>query len=78
VVRRIVRGERSEVFRVRISSLAPWLARLNQEWIAGCRNGAELWRRLKAAGFKGSLRVVTEWTTRRRRAEGELLSRSVV
>jgi transposase len=70
VVRRIVRGERSEVFRVRISSLAPWLARLDQEWLAGCRNGAELWRRLKAAGFKGSLRVVTEWTTRRRRAEG--------
>jgi transposase len=29
VVRRVVRGERSEVFRVRISSLAPWLARLD-------------------------------------------------
>lgn len=70
VVRRIARGERSEVFRVRISSLAPWLARLDQEWSAGCRNGAELWRRLKIEGFKGSLRVVTEWTTRRRRAEG--------
>jgi transposase len=69
VVRRIVRGERSEVFRVRISSLAPWLARLDQEWLAGCRNGAELWRRLKIDGFKGSLRVVTEWATRRRRAE---------
>jgi transposase len=69
VVRRIVRGERSDVFRVRMSSLAPWLARLDQEWIAGCRNGAELWRRLKAGGFKGSLRVVTEWATRRRRAE---------
>ena len=38
-------------------------------WDAGCRNGAELWRRLKARGFRGSLRVVTEWTTRRRRAE---------
>jgi transposase len=70
VVRRIVRGERSDVFRVRISSLAPWLARLDQEWSAGCRNGAELWRRLKIDGFKGSLRVVTEWATRRRRAEG--------
>ena len=69
VVRRIIRGERSEVFRVRISSLAPWFARLDQEWIAGCRNGAELWRRLKIDGFKGSLRVVTEWATRRRRAE---------
>jgi transposase len=69
VVRWIVRGERSDVFRVRISSLAPWLARLDQEWSAGCRNGAELWRRLKIDGFKGSLRVVTEWATRRRRAE---------
>src|SRR5512134_2732546 len=70
VVRRIVRGEKSEVFRVRVSSLEPWLVRLDAEWTAGCRNGAELWRRLKAAGFKGSLRVVTEWATRRRRAEG--------
>ena len=33
-------------------------------------NGAELWRRLRAiAGFRGSLRVVAEWATRRRRAE---------
>lgn len=69
VVRRIVRGERNDVFRVRMSSLEPWLAKLDQEWSAGCRNGAELWRRLKAMGFRGSLRVVTEWTTRRRRAE---------
>lgn len=69
VVRRIVRGERSDVFRVRISSLEPWLVRLDEEWTAGCRNGAELWRRLKLAGFRGGLRVVTEWATRRRRAE---------
>jgi len=69
VVRRIVRGERNDVFRVRMSSLEPWLARLDDEWTAGCRNGAELWRRLKTAGFKGSSRVVAEWATRRRRAE---------
>jgi transposase len=69
VVRRIVRGVRSDVFRVRMSSLEPWLARLDEEWTAGCRNGVELWRRLKTAGFKGSLRVVTEWATRRRRSE---------
>lgn len=52
-----------------MSALEPWLVRLDAEWTAGCRNGAELWRRLKRAGFKGSLRVVTEWATRRRRAE---------
>lgn len=38
-------------------------------WNAGCRNGAELWRRLKGKGFQGPLRVVGEWATRRRRAE---------
>jgi transposase len=57
------------VFRVRLSSLEPYLARLDAEWTNGCRNGAELWRRLKLAGYGGSPRVVAEWTTRRRRAE---------
>src|SRR6266481_4194079 len=36
---------------------------------SGCRNSAELWRRLKSEGFLGSLRVVGEWATRRRRGE---------
>jgi transposase len=68
-VRRILRGERDDVFRVRMSSLEPWLTQLDEAWSGGCRNGAELWRRLRLAGFGGSLRVVTEWATRRRRAE---------
>ena len=68
-VRRILRGERDDVFRVRASSLEPWLVQLDEAWSGGCRNGAELWRRLRLAGFGGSLRVVTEWTTRRRRAK---------
>ena len=42
---------------------------LHAEWETGCRNGAELWRKLRDQGFQGSLRVVTEWATRRRRAE---------
>jgi transposase len=54
VVRRVIRGERNDMFRVRMSSLEPWLARLDEEWTGGCRNGAELWRRLETAGFKGS------------------------
>ena len=33
------------------------------------RNGAGLWRRMGAAGFKGGLRVVTEWVIRQRRSE---------
>ena len=68
-VRRILRGVRHEVFRSRQSSLDPWQLRLEAEWDAGCRNGSELWRRLRAAGFVGGLRVVTEWATKRRRDE---------
>ena len=33
------------------------------------RNGAVLWPELQARGFTSSLRVVTEWATRRRRSE---------
>jgi transposase len=69
-VRQVLRTERSDVFRCRTSSLEPWLDQLDREWTAGCRNGAELWRRLQARGFSGSLRVVGEWATRRRRGEG--------
>ena len=71
VVREVVRGGRSEPFRPRASSLEPWLDRLNAEWEGGCRNGAELWRRLRAAGFAGALRVVTEWATRPARRSGQ-------
>jgi transposase len=68
-VRRILRGERDDVFRVRASSLEPWLIQLDEAWSGGCRNGAALWRHLRLGGFGGSLRVVTEWATRRRRTE---------
>ncbi len=69
VVRDVVRGGRTDVFRVRTSSLEPFLVQLSAEWTAGCRNGAELFRRLRSAGYAGSPRVVAEWTTRRRRIE---------
>ena len=69
LVRHVIRGERTDVFRTRQSSLDAHLPLLDEQWVAGCHNGAELWRRLKAKGFSGSLRVVSEWTTRRRRAE---------
>jgi transposase len=69
LVRKVVRGLRSDVFRTRESTLDRYLSTLDEEWNGGCRNGAELWRRLKTQGFAGSLRVVAEWATRRRRAE---------
>jgi len=67
LVRDVIRGGATEPFRPRASSLEPWLDRLNAEWSEGCRSGAELWRRLRGSGFPGSIRVVTEWATRRRR-----------
>jgi transposase len=69
LVRSVLRGEDGDVFRCRTHTLEQHLARLSAEWDAGCHNGAELWRRLRADGFKGGLRVVTEWATRRRRSE---------
>ena len=69
LVRKVLRGQRSDVFRTRESSLDPYLPWLDAQWAAGLHNGCELWRRLKNRGFRGCLRVVSEWTGRRRRAE---------
>ncbi|WP_247400765.1 transposase, partial [Bradyrhizobium sp. 76] len=69
LVRKVLRGQRTDVFRVRESSLEHHLPWLDAQWASGHYNGADLWRRLKVLGFRGSERVVREWTTRRRRAE---------
>ena len=68
-VRRIIRGERSDVFRPRQSTLEAYLPWLDAQWDAGARNAAALCRTLRKQGFRGSVRVVAEWATRRRRAE---------
>ena len=68
-VRDVLRGQRTDVFRVRQSSLEAHLPWLDEQWAAGQRNGAALWRQLKDPGFRGSLRVVGEWASRRRRAD---------
>jgi transposase len=65
----VLRDQRSDVFRVRESSLEVHLQWLDEQWAAGQRNGAELWRRLKQQGFRGCLCVVSEWASRRRQAE---------
>jgi transposase len=69
LVRQVSRGESTDVFRTRQSTLDAHLPFLDAQWTEGCRNGTELWRRLQVRGYQGSLRVVSEWTTRRRRAE---------
>ena len=78
LVRSVLRGGDGDVFRCRSNILEPYLVMLGAEWESGCRNGAELWRRLRTAGFSGGVRVVAEWATRRRRNEkaGLMLSRT--
>src|SRR5208282_3097569 len=69
LVRKVLRGQRSDVFRVRESSLEAYLPWLDDQWSAGIHSGAKLWRQLKQQGFRGCLRVVSEWAARLRRAE---------
>jgi len=69
LVRRILRGQRSDIFRVRESSLELHLPWLDERWAAGDRNAAALWRQLKQKGFRGCMRVISEWATRRRQAD---------
>ncbi len=54
LVRKVLRGQRSDVFRVRSSSLEAYLPCLDEQWAAGRRNGSELWRSLKQRGFAGA------------------------
>jgi transposase len=65
-VRRWVRGTDPEMRPPRRRSLDPYQVLLDRLWSQGCCNGAELWRRLRQAGFPGALRVVTEWANRQR------------
>jgi transposase len=69
LARKVLRGQRSDIFRVRSSSLEPYLPWLDEQWAAGRCNGSELWRSVKRQGFRGCLRVVSEWAGRRRRSE---------
>ncbi len=57
LVRSVVRGQRTDILRGRQTSLEPHLPWLEAQWDAGSRNGAELWRQLRLAGFAGGLRV---------------------
>ena len=46
LVRQVIRGERTDVFRAWQTSLAAHLPFLDEQWAAGCRNDMELWRRM--------------------------------
>jgi transposase len=47
-------------------NVGPHEAYLARRWAEGCRNGARLWRELRAQGYRGGMRTVVRWTTRRR------------
>jgi transposase len=51
-------------------NVAPHEAFLARRWAESCRNGARLWRELRAQGYRDGQRSVVRWTTRRRRQEG--------
>jgi transposase len=74
-VRSIIGGTGADVFCIRESSLDAFATTLDAEWATGCHKGAELWRRLRAKGYAGSLRVVSEWATRKRRDEADASGR---
>lgn len=67
--RRPARGQRSDVFRVRQSSLESWLPWLDSRWEQGARNALALWREMRGKGFRGQSGVVSQWAQRRRLTE---------
>jgi transposase len=56
LVGQVIRGERTDVFRVRESSIEAHLPLLDAQWASGCHNGAEL---LAASQSKRLSRLVT-------------------
>lgn len=53
LIRKILRGQRSDIFRTRSSSLEPYLPWLDAQCGGGYRNGLALWRALRQQGFRG-------------------------
>ena len=52
--------------------LAPFTAYLLERWNAGCRNGAHLYRAIKAQGFRGQSTIVGDYVKRLRAAQWRL------
>ncbi|VFU08422.1 transposase [Methylocella tundrae] len=69
LVRDVLRGQRTDVFRTKPSSLDSWSPWLNERWEKGERNALALWREMRVAGFSGRSGVVSQWAQRRRLAE---------
>lgn len=52
--------------RRRASILDPYHAYLHQRWAEGCTNGSQLWRELRAQGYRGGRRHVLRWLAQHR------------
>jgi transposase len=52
--------------------LAPFTAYLLERWNAGCRNGAQRYRDIKAQGFRGQSTIVCDYVRRMRAAQRHL------
>jgi hypothetical protein len=50
-------------------NIAPFEAFLARRWDEGCRNGARLWREVRAQGYRGGERSVVRWATQRRQED---------
>lgn len=50
-------------------NVGPHETYLVRRWAEGCRNGARLWRELRAQGYRGGMRTVGRWMTQRRHEE---------
>ncbi len=48
------------------SILDPYHAYLHQRWADGCTNGSQLWRELRAQGYRGGRRHVLRWIQQHR------------
>ena len=59
---------RSSPRRSQLDRFRPYL---RERWEAGCHNGTQLWREIRAQGFQGSRSLLARWVARWRR-EGEI------
>lgn len=50
----------------RPSMLEPFVDYLTRRWHEGCRNAVQLWREIRARGYPGTRRQVTQWVYERR------------
>jgi transposase len=59
--------------KARESDLAPYLPYLHKRWKAGCQNGPQLWRELRARGYTGSVSSVKPYVALLRQIPEDLL-----